>query len=1326
MISKFFIERPVLANVLAILMVVIGLVALYRLPVAQYPNVTPPTVQVSTRYPGASARTVIDTVALPIEQQVNGVEGMLYMQSYAAADGTYSLTVTFNIGTDLNFAQVLVQNRVSAALSSLPQSVQVQGVVVQKKSTAILEIVTLTSPDNSRDSLYLSNYATIRLKDEIARLPGVGNVTVFGAGQYSMRIWLDPDKLKTRSLTPQDVVQSLQQQSSQVTAGQIGAPPTPDNQAFQYTLNVLGRLDDPEQFANVIVKTGKAGEITRVRDIGRVELGAQTYSQVFSQDNQPAAGMALFPTPGANALSVAAAVEKKMKALSTEFPPGVTYAVPFDTTKFVNESIHEVYKTLYEAAILVLVVILVFLQDWRAMLVPATTVPVTIIGAFAAMAAMDFTVNLSTLFAIILAIGIVVDDAIVVVEGAAHNIERGMSGHDAAIRAMDQLVGPIIGITLVLMSVFLPAAFLPGLTGRMYAQFALVIAATALLSAINAVTLKPTQSAMWLRRPKPLDQRNFFYRGFNAVYLRVENAYACLVGRMAGYSMVMVAIALGVVALSGYGFTRIATGFLPIEDQGYLLAAVQLPDGASLERTQKVMQRVTEIAKKTPGVERVVTIAGVSALDNSSALANAGVAYIILKEWSARGAAEGLLPLFTGLNRSMEDIEEARILVLPPPPIQGVGNAAGVTMQIELRDGSFDLGKLQNVLGSVESNAESQSSIQKVMAPFRSTVPQYTVEVDRSKIETLGLTVDQVFSALAGYLGSAYVDQFTKFGRTFQIYVQADAQYRLRLTDIENLNVRNKDGNMIPLGTVIKITPSVGASLLSLYNLYPSGTLVAVPQRGVSTGQTIDLLEQLAAKTLPPGTGYEWTAMSYQEKLVGGQMFIVFALALLLVYLVLAGQYESWYAPASVILAVPLSLLGPVSVLTALKIDNNLYVQIGLVLLIALSAKNAILIVEVARELRHEGKTILDAAVEAARARFRPIVMTSFAFILGVCRWFWRPAQAPAPASRSASPCSPACSPRRCSPYCSSRRSSWSCSVSRNGASRTSSRPTPARRRRSNSGGGHARRMFVRGSPDRVKRDRAGVGRELSGPRHQGDRAVRAGFARRRGRARHHPAHPDPPRPEHGDREQAGRRHHDRAEGGDGRAGRRLHATLHRAEPGLHAGALSEHELRSVEEPHAGRKRGELFACHGGGARSPCENRQGVGRPHQGQSRQGDVRLRPCHHAAHAGRDIPARHRHGLRRHPVSRRRAGPRRPARRPHRYQRRADLEPDRHHSGRPRQAACLHRPAAQPGSARRADHDRGRLSGGRLPSGRLARIPGAARHTRPGGAADQRRCR
>ncbi len=984
MISKFFIERPVLANVIAILMVVIGFVSLYQLPVAQYPNVVPPTVQVTTRYPGASARTLIDTVALPIEQQVNGVENMLYMQSFAASDGSYTLTVTFAIGTDLDAAQVLVQNRVSTALASLPQSVQVQGVNVQKKSTSILEIVTLTSPDKRYDSLYLSNYATIRLKDEIARLQGVGNVSVFGAGQYSMRIWLDAEKMQARGLTAQDVVQALQQQSEQVTAGQVGIPPAPDDQSFQYTINVESRLDDPDQFGAVIVKTGANDDYTRVRDIGRVELGAQTYSQSFKLDGQEAAGLAIFLSPGANALDVAARVSTRMKALASEFPQGVAYSIPFDTTTFVSQAIEEVYKTLFEAAILVLIVILVFLQDWRAMLVPATTVPVTIIGAFAAMAAMGFSVNLSTLFAIVLAIGIVVDDAIVVVEGAAHNIEHGMSGHDAAISAMNLLFGPIVGITLVLMAVFLPASFLPGITGQIFAQFALVIAATALISAINAVTLKPTQCAMWLRPTVPMERRNFFYRGFNAVYRRMENGYVRLIGWMVRRSGIMALLALAIIGASAYGLSRAPTSFLPIEDQGYLLAAVQLPDGAALGRTEKALEDIGKIAKATPGVDQVITIAGLSALDNNSSLANAGLAYIMLKDWSERGKGEDLASLYAKLNASLGSSGEARTIVLPPPPIQGIGNAGGFTMQVELRDGSFDLAKLQSATNAVVKAAETQSGIQRVSAPFRATVPQYDVEINREKVETLLLTTDQVFDTLASYLGSSYVDQFNKFGRVFQIYVQGDAQFRLTPESINSLTVRNKNGDMIALGTVLTIKPSVGPSLISLYNLYPSASITGIPAANFSSGEAMALMEEIAAKTLPPGLGFDWTALSFQEKIVGNQMYLVFALALLLVYLVLAGQYESWIAPMSVLLAAPLSLVGPVSILLGAHVPINLYVQIGLILLIALSAKNAILIVEMARELRASGKSIADSAMEAARSRFRPILMTSFAFILGV------------------------------------------------------------------------------------------------------------------------------------------------------------------------------------------------------------------------------------------------------------------------------------------------------------------------------------------------------
>jgi HAE1 family hydrophobic/amphiphilic exporter-1 len=595
--------------------------------------------------------------------------------------------------------------------------------------------------------------------------------------------------------------------------------------------------------------------------------------------------------------------------------------------------------------------------------------------------ALGFTVNFSTLFAIVLSIGIVVDDAIVVVEGAAHNIERGMSGHDAAIRAMNELLGPIIGITLVLMSVFLPAAFLPGLTGRMYAQFALVIAATALLSAINAITLKPTQSAMWLRAPVPPEQRNAFYRGFNAIYSRMENRYAGLIGHMAAHAGLMALIAFAIMAVAFYGLSRVPTGFLPIEDQGYLLVSVQLPDGASLERTKGALDQVSSIAGKDPSVADVIAISGISVLDNSATLANAGVAYVVLKDWSQRDDLRTIVGRLTPALKSIDGL----VNILPPPPIQGIGNAGGFSFQVELRDGSTDFGKLQSITNAVVANAQSQTALQRVSTSFRATAPQMLIAVDRVKAETVHVPVNNVFSTLATYLGSDYVGQFNKFGRVFQIYAQADAKFRLRQRDIDTLSVRNQQGNMIPLGTLLKVTPVVGPPLISLYNLYPSSTIVGLPATGFSSGQAIHLMEENAAKTLPPGSGSEWTAMSYQEKIVGNQMYFVFAMAMLLVYLVLAGQYESWYAPLAVILSVPLALTGPVLVLEGLRIDNNLYTQIGLILLIALSAKNAILIVEVAREHRiRDGKPIVEAAVDAARARFRPILMTSFAFILGV------------------------------------------------------------------------------------------------------------------------------------------------------------------------------------------------------------------------------------------------------------------------------------------------------------------------------------------------------
>ena len=989
MISKFFIERPVLANVLAIVIVLIGSVALATLPVAQYPNIVPPTVQVTTTYPGASADTLVNNVALPIELQVNGVENMIYMSSTSTDQGTYTLTVTFAIGTDLDFAQVLVQNKVSAALAALPQPVQAQGVVVEKKSTAILEIVALTSPDGRYDSLYMSNYATINLVNPLSRVPGVGNVNVLGVGQYSMRVWMDPQKLYTYQLTPNDVINVIQGQSQSVTAGQVGAPPAAKGQDFQYTVYIQGQLTDPAQFENIIVKSANAngGRILRVKDIGRVELGAQTYAQTIKIDGKPSTGMAIYQLPDANSLAVEQAVHKQMEELKKAFPPGLVYTVPFDTTNFVRTSINEVFMTLIEAGVLVLIVIVIFLQDWRAMLVPATTIPVTIIGSFAAMAALGFTINLSTLFGIVLAIGIVVDDAIVIVEGVARHIEEGMSGHDAAVKAMDELIGPVIGITLVLMSVFIPAAFVPGLTGRMFAQFALVIAATAFISAINAATLKPTQCAMWLRPAVPPEKRNIFFRGFNAGYARFEHAYTSLINFMVHRSWLMVGLALILAGLGGWGVARLPSAFIPNEDQGYLIVGVQMPDGASLERTTAALDQVTKVALATPGVQQVTAISGMSILDSSAQLANAGVAYVILKDWGIRDKEKGqdLRSIIVHITQGLAGMQDGFAYPLVPPPIQGVGNAGGFQMQVEQRDGSFDLIKLQSTTQAMLEQAATQSSIANPISSYRAGAPNLRVDIDRSKAETLKVSVGDVFQTLSAYLGSTYVNRFNKFGLSLQVYVQADSQYRANPEDVLKLYVKSMEGKMVPIGALATLRPAVGAPIISLYNLYPSSAIVGSPAPGFSSGEAMDLMNQIAERTLPPGTSYEWTAMSYQENIVGNQLTIVFALAIVLVYLCLAGQYESWIAPVSVILAVPLSLIGPAIALGSVGAANNLYTQIGLMLLIALSAKNAILIVEVAREERIlHGKDIMEAAVGAAKTRLRPILMTSFAFILGV------------------------------------------------------------------------------------------------------------------------------------------------------------------------------------------------------------------------------------------------------------------------------------------------------------------------------------------------------
>jgi hydrophobic/amphiphilic exporter-1 (mainly G- bacteria), HAE1 family len=988
MFAKFFIEHPVLANVIAFVIMLLGGVAVFLLPVSEYPPITPPTVQVTTTYPGASAKTLVETVALPIEQQVNGVEKMLYMQSNCTGDGRYTLTVTFQVGTDLDFAQVLVQNRVSAAIAQLPMPVQQQGVVTKKKETSPLQIITLSSKDDRYDALFLSNFGALQLRDKLARLPGVGDVVVFGIGEYSMRVWLDPHQLNQRGLVPQDVINAIQQQNTNVAAGQLGMPPTPAGQDFQLTANVPAALSDPAQFEQIILKTdsGAGGQITHLHDVGRVELGARSYSQVFKVDGKPAGGIAIYQLPGANALDTAKGVRKLLDSLAPAFPAGLVYQIPFDTTTFVRQSISEVYRTLFEAGALVLIVIIVFLQNWRATLVPATTVPVTIIGAFAAMAVMGFSINLLTLFAVVLAIGIVVDDAIVVVEGVSQHVERGQSPKQASIDAMRELFGPIIGITLVLMSVFLPPAFMPGITGQMYRQFALVIAATALISAINAVTLKPTQCALWLRATEPNRRKNIFFRGFNSIYDRVEGVYLRVIRAMVQRSRLMVLVALALVALAGWGLTKIPTGFIPAEDQGYLMVAVQAPDAASLARTEKMMDEIARIGLQTPGVERAIAIGtgGPSPLDGDVSLANAGIVYLMLKNWDMRGKGEDLPHIYQNLSAQLNRMQEARTRLLIPPPIQGLGAANGFQMQVELTDGSYDFARLQAITDHMVQEANAAPEIDDAFTAFRANVPQLSLRVDRAQAATLNVDVGDLYNLLQSSLGSTYVNLFTRFGHNYMVYVQADPQHRLNADGIKQLFVRSQSGDMVPVGALAEIKPSLGPTAISLYNLFPSATINGAPAANSNSGQALTALESIALKILPAGVSFEWSGLAYQEKLVGSSAYFIFALAILLVYFALAGQYESWITPVAVILAVPLALLGTVAALLSVGLANNIYVQIGLVLLIALSAKNAILIVEMAREGRAAGKDMLEAVVGASKARFRPILMTSFTFILGV------------------------------------------------------------------------------------------------------------------------------------------------------------------------------------------------------------------------------------------------------------------------------------------------------------------------------------------------------
>ena len=983
MISEYFIERPIFANVIALITILLGVVCFINMPVSQYPPIVPPTVQVTARYPGASAEVVANTVGIPIEQAVNGVENSLYMSSTSASDGSYTLTITFNVGTDLNTSIALVQNLINSALPQLPSSVQPQGISVRKVSTDILLVVDLYAENDQYDETYLSNYAVINLQNPLARLPGVGQIAVRGAGPYSMRIWMNPERLHYFNMTTQDVIAAIQSQNLQVAAGQLGGPPVPGNQAFQFTVNAQGRLTDIAQFENIILKNVRNGtsNIVRIKDIARVELSRQSFSNFSRASGHKATVIPVFTLPGANALDVADEIRAAMATMSKQFPPGLKYDIHYDTTKFVNAAIKDVYATLFEAGVLVLIVVIVFLQDWRATLVPATTVPVTLIGAFAAMYMLGFGINLFTLFALVLAIGIVVDDAIVIVENASYHIEQGMAPKEATVKAMQEITGPIMGITLVLIAVFLPAAFLPGITGQLFRQFALVITATAIISAINALTLKPAQCALWLK-PMKKNQPNWFFRSFNKSYQWVENGYVRLVEWMVRRTGLMTLIFVAIIALTAWRFIVHPTGFLPTEDQGYAILVTRLPDAASQPRVIASTESVNKVLKNTPGIAAWVTIGGFSLLDSAN-VSNIFTTFLVYEDWEKRGSELNQDAIVADLRNRLGSLRESASIVLVPPPIRGLGQGGGFQMMVEDRQ-SLGLGELQKAVNEMVQAGNSQSGLRNLISTFNAHNPQLFLEIDRTKIESLNIPVSNVFSTLQTYLGSSFVNLFNKFNQVFQVYVQADSSFRLQPEDIEKLYVRNANGEMVPLGTFLKVKRAVGPELVNRYNLYPAAQIYGSASPGFSSGQALDLMEQLASNTLPKGISFDWTATSFQERQVGNQAYLIYLLSITLVFMVLAALYESWISPLAVVLIVPMALVGVLLSLILRGFDNNLYTQVGLVLMIGLACKNSILIVEYARQLQAEGLSAVEAAVEATRRRFRAIIMTSFSFILGV------------------------------------------------------------------------------------------------------------------------------------------------------------------------------------------------------------------------------------------------------------------------------------------------------------------------------------------------------
>ncbi|VTU19373.1 Efflux pump membrane transporter BepE [Variovorax sp. SRS16] len=991
-LSKFFIDRPIFAGVLSLLMLIAGLIALRSLPISEYPEVSPPSVVVRAQYPGANPKVIAETVATPIEEQINGVEGMLYMGSQATTDGVMTLTVTFQLGTDPDKAQQLVQNRVSQAEPRLPEEVRRLGITTVKSAPDLTMVVHLVSPNNRYDMNYLRNYAVLNVKDPLSRIQGVGQVQIFGGGEYSMRVWLDPQKVAQRGLSADDVVAAIRGQNVQAAAGVVGQSPGAQGADMQLSINAQGRLQNEDEFGDIIVKTGSDGAVTRLRDIARLELGAADYSLRSLLNNDPAVGMGVFQAPGSNALDISANVRKTMDELQKNMPEGVEYRIAYDPTQFVRASIESVIHTLLEAIMLVVLVVILFLQTWRASIIPLLAVPISVIGTFAVLHVLGFSINALSLFGLVLAIGIVVDDAIVVVENVERNIEAGLTPREATYRAMREVSGPIIAIALVLVAVFVPLAFISGLTGQFYRQFAVTIAISTVISAINSLTLSPALAALLLRghdAPKDALTRGmdrvfgWLFRGFNRLFRRGAQAYSGGVKGVISRKTLMLVVYLALIGVTFGLFKAVPSGFVPAQDKQYLIGFAQLPDGATLDRTDEVIQRMGDIMKKNPNVQDAIAFPGLSinGFTNSS---NSGIVFATLKPFAERQRADQSGGAIAGqLNQQFAGIQDAFIVMFPPPPVAGLGTTGGFKLQLEDR-ASVGYEQMDAAVKAFMAKAQQAPELAGMFTSWQVNVPQLYADIDRTRARQLGVPVTDIFDTMQIYLGSLYVNDFNKFGRTYSVRVQADAPFRARAEDVGLLKVRSTSGEMVPLSALMKVNSSFGPERAMRYNGYLAADINGGPAPGYSSGQAQDAVMRIAAQTLPKGVSYEWTELTYQEILAGNSAVLVFPLAILLVFLVLAAQYESLTLPIAIILIVPMGLLAAMTGVWLSGGDNNVFTQIGLIVLVGLSAKNAILIVEFARELEFAGRTPIQAAIEASRLRLRPILMTSLAFVMGV------------------------------------------------------------------------------------------------------------------------------------------------------------------------------------------------------------------------------------------------------------------------------------------------------------------------------------------------------